>query len=70
MHTYEVFMEGYTDNGGKSGASYVGCGCGNSFTEGAKDACVKAFGEQETERLFEIHNGKPYFWGCKLFEIQ
>ena len=68
MYTYEVYMEGYADNGGRCGASYIGRGIGNNFVEAAKDACIEKFGKEETERLFKVHGERAFFWGCEMFD--
>ena len=68
MNTYKVYIEGYADNGGRCGASYVGCGKGNTFVEAAKNACIKRFGKKDTESLFAVYGGKPFFWGCEMFD--
>lgn len=68
MNVYEVYMEGYVDNGGRCGASYVSYGRGDNFAEAAKNACIKKFGEKETEKFFEVHGGRPFFWGCEMFD--
>lgn len=67
MNIYEVYMEGYADNSGRCGAGYVGCGKGNNFAEAARKVCIRKFGEKETEKLFEVHGGRPFFAGCEMF---
>ena len=68
MKVYEVYIEGYCDNGGRCGARYLGVYSGNTFTEAAKNACIHYYGKNETERYFEVYNGKPTFWGCGLYD--
>ena len=65
---YSVYMEGYADNGGCTGASYVGEGTGETFAEAAREACVQRFGESETQKYFSAKGSRPSFWGCRLFD--
>ena len=68
MKVYNVYIEGYADNGGKCGARYLGEYVGKDFVDAAKKACVNNFGEQDTKRCFKTQNGKPTFWGCGLYD--
>ena len=61
-------MEGYVTNGEVSSARYVGTGTGENFMMAAKDACINAFGEDETKKYFTIRNGVPSYWGCRLYD--
>ena len=68
LNQYEVYMEGYIANGNSAPATYVGIGTGTNFAEAAKDACIKAYGEAETKRCFNVRNGVPSYWGCRLYD--
>lgn len=68
MKTYNVYMEGYVTNGNVSPARFIGTGTGENFIEAAKDACIKAYGETETNRYFTVRNGVPSYWGCRIYD--
>lgn len=68
MKIYEVYIEGYRDNGGGAPAEYLGQHSGNTFAEAARRACVSRYGEKDTKIYFSIHGGIPAFWGCGLYD--
>ena len=68
MDVYEVYMEGFVTNEASCGASYIGYGRGDNFVEAAKNACIKRFGEKSTEKFFQIYDGRPFYWGCEMFD--
>ena len=67
MNSYDVYMEGYVDNGGRTTAHFVGVGIGEDFIKAAEDACIKAYGESETKKYFNVRNGVPMYWGCSMY---
>jgi hypothetical protein len=68
MKTYPVYMEGYVDQGGRGTAHFVGYGSGETFAEAAKDACIKAYGEKETNKYFSGCGDSATYWGCGLYD--
>jgi hypothetical protein len=69
MKAYEVYMEGYVDNGGRGAAHYVGVGEGETFADAAYDACVKAYGKDETDKFFTKYNDNEVaYWGCRMYD--
>ena len=66
MKIYPVYMEGYADQGGRAPAHFVGYGSGETFVEAAKDACIQAYGEEETNRFFSDYGNRATYWGCRL----
>ena len=69
MKTYSIFMEGYIVTGGRCPARYVGEGKGETFAEASYDACVKAYGKEETDRFFTRHNDNATsYWGCRMYD--
>lgn len=68
MENYEVFIEGYCDNGGRAPSKYLGQHTGRTFAEAARKACVRHYGEESTKTYFDIRDGIPAFWGCRLYD--
>lgn len=68
MKVYEVYIEGYCDNGGRALSKYLGQHIGRTFAEAAKQACISRYGEESTKTYFDIRNGIPAFWGCRLYD--
>lgn len=67
MKVYEVYIEGYRDNGGSARAEYMGQYTGRTFADAARQACVARYGEESTKTYFSIRGGVPAFWGCRLY---
>lgn len=67
-NTYSVYMEGYVCTGGRGSAHYVGEGEGTTFAQAAKDACIKAYGIEETKKFFSVRGGVPAWWGCDMYD--
>lgn len=60
MKEYEIWSEGYADNGGHEGAHFHGkCEAGN-FDE----ACIKLM----EAKLDKNSDGTNSIWGCRLFD--
>jgi hypothetical protein len=68
MKVYEVYIEGYCTNGDRGVSKYLGQHTGNTFAEAARQACASRFGEESTKTYFDIRNGIPAFWGCRLYD--
>jgi hypothetical protein len=68
MKVYEVYIEGYCDNGDKKSSEYLGQHTGRTFTDAARRACVSRYGEASTKTYFSIRNNIPTFWGCRLYD--
>jgi hypothetical protein len=68
MKVYDVYIEGYRDNGGSARAEYLGRYAGKTFADAAKQACVSRYGEESTKTYFRIRGGTPAFWGCGLYD--
>lgn len=59
---YEVWMEGYRDNGGGAGASFMGTYEAEDFLSACKMA-VKKHGDQ---KLYNPERNT--IWGCHLYD--
>lgn len=68
MKIYEVYIEGYCDNGGRAPSEYLGQHAGRTFADAARRACVSRYGEESTKTYFSIRGGTPTFWGCGLYD--
>lgn len=68
MKVYDVYIEGYCDNGGRTPAEYLGQHTGRTFADAARQACVSRYGEESTKIYFDIRGGVPAFWGCRLYD--
>jgi hypothetical protein len=53
---YNLFFVAYV-----SPTRFVDTGVGENFIEAAKNACIKAYGEAETNRYFNVRNGVPSY---------
>jgi hypothetical protein len=60
---YEIWAEGYADNGGYSGATLLGTMQGKNF----KDACKKLANKDLAFGLYFDADTMTY-WGCRLFD--
>ena len=65
MNTYEIWAEGYADNGGRSGAVRLGIATGVDF----EDACKN---HADKDPVFKQYFDKERmtWWGCKLYDNQ
>lgn len=59
---YDIWAEGYVDNGGRAGAVRLGSARGKTF----KDACRTFAEEEESFRQYFDEEHMTY-WGCGLF---
>ncbi len=62
METFEIWSEGYTDNGGRTGAIYFGSVEGKDFKDACKSLCERNVGF--SQYFDEEH---MTWWGCSLF---
>lgn len=60
---YDIWAEGYADNGGCAGAIRLGSARGKTF----KDAC-KIFAEEEESFRQYFDEESMTYWGCSLFD--
>jgi hypothetical protein len=60
---YDIWAEGYADNGGCAGAIRLGSAQGKTF----KDACKTFAEEEETFRQY-FEEEQMTYWGCRLFD--
>lgn len=56
---YEVWSEGYAENGSRGTACFHGKFKGKNFDETM---------QKMPHDLFQKNNGKWYVWGCRLFD--
>ena len=68
MKTYDVYIEGYCDNGNRASSKYLGQYTGRTFADAARKACVDRYGEESTKVYFTIRGVVPAFWGCRLYD--
>ena len=68
MEVYEVYIEGYCDNGGRAPSKYLGQFAGETFADAARQACISHYGEKDTKIYFDARGGIPSFWGCRLYD--
>ena len=68
MKVYEVYIEGYRDNGGGAPSKYLGQYTGRTFADAARQACIFHYGDESTKSYFSIHGNVPTFWGCRLYD--
>ena len=68
MKNYDVYIEGYCDNGGRAPSEYLGQFTGITFADAARKACVSRYGEESTKVYFSIRGDVPAFWGCRLYD--
>ena len=63
MTEFEIWAEGFVDNGGRAGATMLGKANGKTF----KDACKnRAERDAEFNRYFD--EDRMTYWGCRLFD--
>ena len=62
MKVYEIWSEGYTDNGGRTGAIYFGSTEGINFKDACKKLCERNSGF--SQYFDEEH---MTWWGCTLY---
>ena len=63
MSTYEIWSEGYADNGGSRGAIHFGSAVGKDF----KDAC-RNYAKENPEFNKYFDEERMTWWGCKLYD--
>lgn len=63
--TYEIWAEGFADNGGSRGAFCLGVSKGVDF----KDAC-KNRAERDAEFNRYFNEERMTWWGCSLYDNQ
>lgn len=61
MNRFNVWCEGYACTGERARAIFLGEIEANTFIQ----ACEKAV---EEKSLFSVRDGKPYYWGCQMFD--
>jgi hypothetical protein len=65
MNKYEIWVEGFRENGGSGTANFRGTSVGTDF----RDAVVRWY-NADPERLINFNEEKLTDWGCSIFPSQ